>query len=101
MNEDRLLKWYKIGCWLMSAKYVYYCSPKNIATPSDTFYDQIEEEYKKLSKELDLPSFVSDIVGWDSTLGEDWPTYHKLTPSAKFIEYIVDKNNMIDYELLA
>ena len=68
--SDKKKKFFKLGFEIIGHKFLYYeganhgLSGKVIA---DSKYDALEDEYKKLADELDLPTTASDMVGFDSS----------------------------------
>jgi len=55
---------------LLEHKFRYYCGAEHNLVPiSDTLYDELEEEYKELAKELGKITSATDMVGFDETIG--------------------------------
>ena len=51
MTKDKK-RYLKILWTLLEAKYFYYLKPCSIHVRSDTWYDQLEDEYKVLAEKL-------------------------------------------------
>jgi hypothetical protein len=65
LELDKFTRFYKLGAWILQAKFIYYYAPSGISCPSDTKYDTIEEEYKELGKYFEFNHINSDMVGFN------------------------------------
>jgi len=69
-NKKKKLRFFKLGWEILGHKFLYYEGAKhklNNKVVADEKYDAIEDEYKTLAQELDLPTTASDMVGFDSS----------------------------------
>ena len=69
-DKKNKMRFFKLGWELLGHKFLYYKgSDYKLGNKviNDSEYDDIEDEYKELAKELDLPTSASDMVGFKET----------------------------------
>lgn len=58
-----------LGWCLLERKFVYYESPEGVQPDADSVYDQHEDRYRELAKELGMQPRVADAPGFPN-----WPS---------------------------
>lgn len=60
-----LLRFALLSWTILEAKYIYYHRPNGLNPKPDEWYDDIEDEYKRLAKKLKKKTTACDMVGFD------------------------------------
>lgn len=79
--QERLIYYNKLGMRILHKRYMYYIL--NESTISDDEYDFLEKYYELVCMDVDQPSVVEDMVGWNG--------HH---PIAKAVKELIDSENI-------